>query len=114
MFGSTISSMNAHSTWMGVNANNVANVNSDKFKSVDTKLEEGQKNNPKAVLRESDVAQRNSGAQRGQRETVEDRSNTDLAKELTEQIPIEKGFGVNATVVKTKDEMLGTLMDIKS
>jgi flagellar hook protein FlgE len=87
---------------MDVNANNVANVNSDKFKSTDTKLEEGQKNNPKAVLRESE------------RETVEDRSNTDLAKELTEQIPIEKGFGVNATVVKTKDEMLGTLMDIKS
>lgn len=102
MFGSTISSMNAHSTWMDVNANNVANVNSDKFKSVDTKLEEGQKNNPKAVLRESE------------RETVEDRSNTDLTKELTEQIPIEKGFGVNATVVKTEDEMLGTLMDIKS
>lgn len=102
MFGSSISSMNAHSTWMDVNANNVANVNSDKFKSIDTKLEEGQENNPKAVLRENE------------RKAAEDRSNTDLAKELTEQIPIEKGFGVNAAVVRTKDEMLGTLMDIKS
>lgn len=102
MFGSSISSMNGHSTWMDVNANNVANVNSDKFKSIDTKLEEGQESNPKAILRESD------------RESVDDRSNTDLAKELTDQIAIEKGFGVNATVVKTKDEMLGTLMDIKS
>lgn len=93
--------MNAHSTWMDVNANNVANVNTDKFKSVDTKLEEGQENNPKAVLRE------NSENQSG-------KSGTDLAKELTDQIPIEKGFGVNASVVKTKDEMLGTLMDMKS
>ena len=101
MFGSSISSMNAHSTWMDVNANNVANVNTDKFKSVDTKLEEGQKNNPKAVLRE------NSENQSG-------KSGTDLAKELTDKIPIEKGFGVNAKVVKTKDEMLGTLMDMKS
>ncbi|MCI4399174.1 MAG: hypothetical protein JHC37_01300 [Campylobacteraceae bacterium] len=102
MFGSSISSMKAHSTWMDVNANNVANVNSDKFKSVDTKLQEGQENNPKAVLRENE------------RVAAENRSNTDLAKELTDQIPIEKGFGVNAKVVKTKDEMLGTLMDIKS
>jgi len=101
MFGSSISSMNAHSTWMDVNANNVANVNTDKFKSVDTKLEEGQKNNPKVVLRE--------GA-----ENPTGRSGTDLTKEITDQIPIEKGFGVNASVVRTKDEMLGTLMDMKS
>ncbi len=101
MFGSTISSMNAHSKWMDVNANNVANANTDKFKSVDTKLEEGQQNNPTAVLRE--------GA-----ENPTGKSGTDLAKELTDQIPVEKGFGVNATVVKTKDEMLGTLMDMKS
>ncbi len=102
MFGSTISSMNAHSTWMDVNANNVANVNSDKFKSIDTKLEADGQNNPQAVLRENESA------------VAEDRSNTDLAKELTDQIPIEKGFGVNVSVIKTKDEMLGTLMDIKS
>lgn len=102
MFGSSISSMNTHSTWMDVNANNVANINSDKFKSVDTKLEEGRENNPKVVLRENE------------RVAAEDRSNTDLAKELTDQIPIEKGFGVNATVIKTKDEMLGVVMDIKS
>ncbi len=101
MFGSSISSMNAHSTWMDVNANNVANVNSDKFKSIDTKIENEGNENPKAELREN---KRNAG----------DRSNTDLAKEMTDQIPIEKGFGVNAKVVKTKDEMLGTLMDIKS
>lgn len=101
MFGSTISSMNAHTTWMDVNANNVANVNTDKFKSVDAKLEEASKESPKAVLRE--------GA-----ENPTGKSSTDLTKELTDQIPIEKGFGVNATVVKTKDEMLGTLMDIKS
>ncbi len=101
MFSSSISSMNAHSTWMDVNANNIANVNTDKFKSVDTKLEEGQKDNPKAILRE--------GA-----ENPTGKSGTDLTKELTDQIPIEKGFGLNASVIKTKDELLGTLMDIKS
>lgn len=102
MIGSSISSMNAHSIWMDVNANNVANVNSDKFKSIDTKIEEGQNGNPKAVLRENE------------RMSAENRSNTDLTKELTDQVSIENGFGVNASVVRTKDEMLGTLMDLKS
>ncbi len=102
MFGSSIASMGAHSTWMDVNANNVANVNTDKFKSVDTKLEDKVGEEPSVVLRENES------------KSAEDRSNTDLAKELTDQVPIEKGFAVNGTVIRTKDEMLGTLMDMKS
>ena len=44
---------------------------------------------------------------------AEDRSNTDLAKELTDQILIEKGSAVNVKAINTQNEMLGTLMDIK-
>lgn len=102
MFGSSIASVRAHSTWMDVNANNVANVNTDKFKSVDTRLENNGNENPTPVLRENES------------KSAEDRSNTDLAKELTDQIPIEKGLAVNVKAIKTQDEMLGTLMDIKS
>lgn len=101
MIGSSISSMNAHSVWMDVNANNVANVNSDKFRSTDTKIESDKSGNPTAVLRDSGAAPM-------------DRSNTDLAKEMTDQVAVGNGFAVNASVVRTKDEMLGTLMDIKS
>lgn len=99
MLGSSISSMGAHSIWMDVNANNIANVNTDKFKSVDARLEEGQKENPKAFLKEG-------------YENPTGRSSTDLAKELTDQIPIEKGYGINAKVIKAKDEALGTLLDM--
>ncbi len=100
MFSSSISSMGAHSIWMDVNANNIANVNTDKFKSVDTKLQEDMSGAPKAFLREG-------------LENPSGKSATELSKELTDQIPVEKGYGVNAKVIKAQDEMLGTLLDMK-
>lgn len=102
MLGSNIASVGAHFTWMDVNANNVANVNTDKFKSVDTRLDNKGNENPTPVLRENES------------KAAKDRSNTDLAKELTDQIPIEKGSAVNVKAINTQNEMLGTLMDIKS
>lgn len=39
-------------------------------------------------------------------------SNVDLAKEITDTIPIQNGYEANLTVIKTRDEMLGTILDI--
>ncbi len=39
---------------------------------------------------------------------------TDLAKEMSDQIIIEKSVALNAETIKTADAMLGTLLDIKS
>lgn len=39
---------------------------------------------------------------------------TDLAKELTDQIIVQDATEVNATAIKTQDEMLGSLLDIKA
>ena len=41
-------------------------------------------------------------------------SNTDLAKEMTNQIVASGGTEVNASAIKTQDEMLGSLLDIKA
>jgi len=41
-------------------------------------------------------------------------SNSDLTKELVNTITGKHGFSANAKVVKTTDEMLGTVLDIKS
>ena len=42
------------------------------------------------------------------------RSQTDLAKELTDQISTENATAVNVTAIKTQDEMLGSLLDIRA
>ncbi|PHR55037.1 MAG: hypothetical protein COA44_11565 [Arcobacter sp.] len=41
-------------------------------------------------------------------------SQTDLSKEIPDQIIIENGHAVQSTAIKTKDEMLGSLLDILS
>ena len=38
----------------------------------------------------------------------------DLAKEMTNQIVVEKAVALDVVSVQTADEMLGTLLDIKS
>lgn len=71
-----ISSMNAHSRYLNINANNIANVNTN------------DKNLPF--------------------------SQTDLTKEIPEQILIGYGFEANAISFKTYDEMMGTVIDLKT
>lgn len=41
-------------------------------------------------------------------------SQTDLAKEMTNQIVAEDVAAVNVSAIKTQDEMLGSLLDIKA
>jgi len=41
-------------------------------------------------------------------------SNTDLAKEITNQIIAKDGVSVNANAIKTQNEMMGSLLDLKA
>jgi len=87
-------SMMAHTEWMGNNANNVANVNADGFNSTQTTIQNPSEGSVQAVATTTE-------------------SSTDLARELTEQIPIEKAHGANAQAVKAYDEMIGSLIDLR-
>lgn len=88
--------MMAMSNWMNNSAHNVSNVNTDNFKAVQTTITDAQGTN-------SPVAQ-NRLSQNG----------TDLATEMTDQIGIDKSFEANADTIKTQDEMIGTLLDMKA
>ena len=98
---SNISSIQAHQTMMNTNANNVANVNTDRFVPNDTIIKDGLNDSVTTTTREMD----DSGYEKSQ---------TDIAKELTQQINIETATSANVTSIKTQDEMLGTLIDIKA
>ena len=85
-----INSMQAHQSWIDRNANNIANINSDSYKSERT------------IIKDGSVAVG---------ETTDSR--VDLAKEMSDQIVASKGFDVQASVIRTYDELLGTLLDLK-
>jgi len=97
---SNVSSIGSHQKMMNTNANNIANTNTDGFVPRDTRMS----NSGNSVTANTRISDDN-GSQRSQ---------TDLAKELTDQITIEDTTAVNVSAIKTQDEMLGSLLDIKA
>ncbi len=95
-----ISSIQAHQTMMNTNANNVANVNTDGFIPSDTRMS----NSANTVTPNTRVADDNGSL----------KSQTDLTKEIPDQIIAQETTAVNVAAIKTQDEMFGTLLDIKA
>ena len=94
-----VSSLQANQIFMNANANNIANVNTDGFIPTDTRMV-GDKNSVRAERRLAD----DNGSQRSQ---------TDLAKEIPDQIVIGGVTEANVAAIKTQNEMFGSLLDIK-
>ena len=92
-----VSSLQANQTFLNTNANNIANVNTDGFRSSDTRIS----TNLEANNRLAD----DTGSQKSQ---------TDLSKEIPDQITIGGVAEANVSAIRTQDEMMGTLLDIKA
>ena len=101
MIVTNISSMQANQVMLNTNANNVANVNTDGFKPTDVKISNPSDGTLKANLRVTD-------------DTGLKKSQTDLSKEMSDQIVGENVAAVNTTVIQTQDTMIGSLLDIKA
>jgi flagellar hook protein FlgE len=95
-----ISSIQAHQSMLNNSAHNVANVNTDGFVPTNTRISGGD-NYVKAENSKAD----NNGSKMSQ---------TDLANEMTTQIIAVDATSVNVTALRTQDEMLGSLLDIKA
>ena len=95
-----VSSIQAHQTLLNTSARNIANVNSDGFVPNDTKLHDNG-NSVTANTRQAD----NTGSPKSQ---------TDLAKEIPDQITAQDGTAANVVAIKAQDEVLGSLLDIKA
>lgn len=95
-----ISSIQAHQSMLNNSASNVANVNTNSFVPTNTNISGGE-NNVRAENSKAD----NNGSKMSQ---------TDLAKEITDQIVSVDATSVNVSAIKTQDEMLGSLLDIKA
>jgi flagellar hook protein FlgE len=89
------SSIQAHSAWMNNSSHNVANVNTQGFEAFQTNLEESPAQGITANTSKSERA-------------------TDLTKELPEQMIAERGIEANARTIKTFDDVLGTVLDLKA
>ena len=86
--------MTAMSNWMNNSAQNVANVNTDNYNATQTTIT----NQNDAIVAQSSKST----------------NGTDLTTEFTDQIAIDKSFKANVETIKTQNEMLGSLLDMKA
>lgn len=101
MISSNVSSLMSNQTYMNNNAYNVANVNTDGYIPRNTTITETQNG---ATQANTTLSTDNSS----------EKSQTNLAKELTDQVTIEKTAGANAQAIRTQDQMIGSLLDIRA
>ena len=111
---SSLSALGAFGKKMGVTANNIANVETDNFKKSRALLKEGA--NSDVVV---EISQVDTPASRimiydsdGKMREIE-MSNTDIAEELVESISTQRGYEANVATIKTLDQILGNIIDIK-
>jgi len=96
-----ISSLEANQTFINANANNIANVNTDGFRPTQTTISNPAQGSIQANLSQTD-------------DTGSPKSQTDLTKEISDQVIIGGVSKVNITSIKTQDEIMGSLLDIKA
>ncbi|MCW7753626.1 flagellar basal body protein [Desulfobotulus sp. H1] len=115
--GTGVVAMKAIAARFSATAHNVANVNTNGFKSQEAVLVEGQKDAGPTVH----FPQRGAGSvppqlagEKGRQLTTQPLpSETDLAVETARSIKDKNGYAANAGQIRTADEMLGSLLSIR-
>ncbi len=124
------SAMDAFATGVQGNAYNIANVNTNGFDPVSVNYQSGPAagENPRLEQGVLPIVTRPgsfspSGSAPGETDTVSfspeamalaNPSNTDIAREMTGMISNQRAFEANAATIPTQDQMLGTIINIKS
>jgi len=110
---SALSGLTAFSTQVAVTADNVANVTTDGFKKSRTELIAVESGGVRSAIQKDETAGptilNNTGYGPAQLEL----SNVDLGEEAVNRIIGQRGFEANIQTIKTADEMLGTILDIR-
>jgi flagellar basal-body rod protein FlgC len=103
----------AFATQIAVTAHNVANVNNNGFKKSKTDLVAVETGGVLPVVQKDKSAGPAILNDTGYGPAQLELSNVDLGEEALNQILAQRGFEANISTLKTADDMLGTILDIK-
>lgn len=107
-FDPSLSALNSFATGVQGTAYNIANVNTASFQPVSVRYQSGrpadQGVHPVITRPAPDIV---SGEQ------AAPFSHVDVAREMTNLITNQRAFEANATFIRTGDELLGVLVDLK-
>ena len=106
-----ISALRAHATKLSVSANNIANSETEGFKKSRAVFKEDVHGGVEVEIERVDTP----GPlipDDGDQYTAKEMSNVDLGEEIPQTMLAQRGFEANLSVIRTTDEMLGSLIDI--
>ncbi len=107
-----VSALNAYGKKLHVSANNTANVDSDGFKKDRVVIAEGDNGTVQARTEKVDTPGPMVNEATDQGSILVEKSNVDLAQEVTNQVLARRGYEANLATLRTFDEMLGSVLDI--
>lgn len=118
--GASLSALRAFGVKSQVTANNVANVNTDEFNKSRVDMVEGRPEGVDVTISKPGSAEKGNfeapeagentaGEAAGEKKL----SNVDIGEEMVNMMTTETSYAANTKVVQSKDEMLGTLIDMK-
>ncbi len=110
---SGLSALMAIQTRVQSTANNTANVNTDGFKKTRVTLAAVEPQGVTAQVQRVDTPGPMIYEPTGNGDALIEKSNVDLAEELPQMMIDRRAFQANIKTIKTQDEMLGSLLDIK-
>jgi len=110
----SLSGMQAYGVRMQGTAHNVANLNTEGFKRTRVLMQESAVQGVQTLVEQDQSPGPLVVEQSGQGEELREQSNTDLTKEMPEMLENARGYSANLKALKTADEMLGRLLDVKA
>ena len=107
-----LSALKAFGTGLAVKANNIANSDSENFKKSRAINTEGENGEVKTEIRKVDPDNELPSINSRDNVSESQPSNVDLTEEIPGMIVDQRGFEANLKAIKTKEEMLGSVLDI--
>lgn len=95
---------------ISVNANNLANVNTDEFKKSRADIVETSHGSIEAEVNIIDTP--GSLYSEPGDPTIREMSNVDIAEEIVQTIPTQNGYEANLKMISEYDEMIGSVINI--
>ncbi len=110
--GTNLSALRALGEKMAVTAHNVAHASSNGFQPARAQVEAGSNGAVRVDIRRDQAVAPGEQDPPGNREAGPEPSGVDLGRELVETIPTSRGYEANLEVVRTRDALLGTVIDL--
>ena len=107
-----LSALNAYGNGLAVKANNVANMDSENFKKSRAVYSEDENGGVKTEIQKVDQDNIFPAAASAADTSEAQPSNVDLSEEIPGMMIDQRGFEANLKAIQTKDEMLGSVIDL--